>query len=294
MIDGGTRRARFAGSFYESDPQALRNNIRALMSGSKRSGGKFVQAMIVPHAGYMYSGRIAARTFARASDTAYSRILLIAPSHRSAFSGLAYSTFEEYETPIGSLKVDKDALSELVSSGNPWISKLNLAHKEEHSLEVELPFLIQLFPNSKLLPFVCGRLDESICKTISQSLSQYLAQDTLWVLSSDFTHYGASFGYVPFTSNLPERIKDLDMGAVGRILQLDYEGFSDYIEKTGATICGVNPIKLLLMSMRLAGTPHRQIAPELVEYSNSGEMTGDFHHCVGYAGIVFNLIKMQS
>jgi MEMO1 family protein len=110
--------------------------------------------------------------------------------------------------------------------------------------------------------------------------------DTLWVISSDFTHFGHSFGYVPFTGDVEHKLKELDMGAVKKILALDSKGFSDYIEDTGATICGAAPIEILLKTIELANCAD-SIKTELLECTNSGEISGDFSHCVGYSSIAF-------
>lgn len=289
MKDNSTRFAKFAGSFYDYDPASLEKHVLKLLGHekTKKSPGEKLQAIICPHAGYVYSGQTAGKTFKRADGFKYDRIVVLAPSHYCAFSGIAYSSFDRYEIPFGYLEVDQSVIKKLEACGNNWIGKSNLAHKEEHSLEVQLPFIKILFPETKIVPLVCGRIDRAIAAVIAESLEFLLEPNSLWVVSSDFTHYGEDFGFAPFYGAVPEKIKALDMGAIDKILELDTDGFTDYIEKTGATICGSNPIRILLETIRKKFPSRQKIRAELVEYTNSGDMTGDYTHCVSYAGIAF-------
>ncbi len=290
--DTKRRPATVAGSFYESDPGALKKDLLQMLALSHPNKNKMLaQAIVVPHAGYIFSGNTAAKTFKTAADGRYENVLILAPSHYCPFSGLSYSSFESYQTPIGDLNVDMDSINEIISKENPWIDKINLAHKEEHSLEVELPFIQTLFPEAKIIPFLCGRIDEKIADRITETLYPLFRPSTLWVVSSDFTHFGSSFGYTPFSENIPDKIKSLDMGAIGKILEIDYHGFSQYLDRTGATICGGSPLKILLKTAMKAVAEENWISPELIDYTNSGELTGDYSNCVSYAGITFYIKK---
>lgn len=288
MKDEKIRRQTVAGSFYDASPTQLHKVIEDLIfTASIKKNGLPVQALIVPHAGYIFSGATAAATFKTALNCDYKRIAVIAPSHYHSLTGIAYSSFESYETPFGNLKVDSETIKKLMQKDMPWIQSGNSPHKEEHSLEVQLPFIRHIFGEIEILPFVCGRVDDKIALSIAEVLLPFFNMETLWVISSDFTHYGTSFRYTPFKDDIRNKIKALDMGAVDKIIELDFEGFSDFIEKTRATICGCNPIKILLMMCHLANKGNAIIIPELVDYTNSGELTGDYSHCVSYAGITF-------
>lgn len=271
-----------AGQFYESDPVKLKKNIARMLSeldGSEKLEGR-ARAFVVPHAGYVFSGKTALKVISAAASSVYERILIIAPSHRVPFQGLAFADYTVLRTPLGDMKVDLDALGKL--SSYPYIQQINQAHAYEHALEVELPFIQTFFPDIPILPFISGHLDVKTAESIAEALSAFWNQDTLWVISSDFTHYGANFSYLPFNSNIPENIKKLDMGAIEKILQFDLNGFSGYMAKTGATICGENPIKILLAEIAKNSA---NLSSRLIEYTTSGEMTGDYSHCVSYAGI---------
>lgn len=281
-MDEKIRFPAVAGQFYEADPLKLKKNIARMLSeldGGEKPEGR-ARALVVPHAGYVFSGKTALKTFSAASSFSYKRILIIAPSHRVPFQGLAFADYSVLRTPLGDMKIDSEAIGMLSSC--PYIQQINQAHAYEHALEVELPFIQTLFPDIPIIPFISGHLDVKTAENIAEALSVFWNEDTLWVISSDFTHYGANFSYRPFSSNIPENIKKLDMGAIEKILQFDLKGFSEYMEKTGATICGENPLKILLAEI---AKDSANLSARLIEYTSSGEMTGDYSHCVSYAGI---------
>ena len=284
------REPAVAGQFYDSDPESLRHQIEQMLAGGKSvtaESGKYVQAVIVPHAGYVYSGKTAAKTLKTAGSFKYKRAIVISPSHSFPFKGLALSSYDAYRTPLGCIPVDKEMLKEIRSKKCRWISERDEVHIPEHSLEVELPFLQVLFPELQIAPIICGHADLEIAGEISEALYPFMNKETLWVVSSDFTHFGRQFGYRPFTENIPEKLRELDTGAVEKIISLDCKGFSDYVEETGATICGANPIKILLKTMeKSSGHAGSEFFPELAAYTTSGELTGDYSHTVSYAGIV--------
>ncbi len=289
MIREKTRKPCVAGTFYDASPEDLKDNIETLLKCYKpeKLPGK-VQAVIVPHAGYIFSGTTAAKTFKTAqTNDKYKLAIILAPSHCCPFSGIAYSTFSRYKTPLGDVEIDRRTLENIISAGNQWINRMDIAHEDEHSIEVELPFLQVLFPGMPILPFVCGRIDRNIATSIVSTLSGFFREDILWIISSDFTHYGTPFRYVPFDDNIQENLKKLDSFAAERIISLDYDGFSDHLKRTGATICGANPIKILIKALKQSVDKGMPISGKMIEYTSSGELTGDWSHCVDYIGIVF-------
>ena len=279
------RKPAVAGQFYASNPARLQAEICEMLNIEvAKSAGK-VRALISPHAGYIYSGKTAAKGFALVKGCEYRRIVIIAPSHRVSFSGLATADYTAYRTPLGDVSIDSDAVQTVLDSGGE-IKELTAAHAQEHSLEVQLPFLQEVLPDTPIVPLICGHLDANLTRKVAQCLLPFWKSDTLWVISSDFTHFGSSFGYVPFYNDVENQLKELDMGAVEKILDLDFEGFSDYLNETGATICGAGPIKILLKTIELANCTN-SLKTELLECTNSGEISGDFSHCVGYSSIAF-------
>lgn len=275
-----------AGQFYDANPSALENHVRKLFANlAENSNNEKVQALILPHAGYVYSGKTAAKTCASAAGGDYKRIFVLAPSHRFPFEGLALCSYSKYEIPTGSFDLDRETVDDILKKGNGLIKSENTAHEGEHALEVQLPILYKLFKGVKIVPIICGALTSSGINKIAPVLNEYFTEENLWLVSSDFTHYGAAFSYMPFTDNIPGRIRELDMGAIDKILDFDSTGFHKYIDKTGASICGAGPIELLLKIIEIK--KNEKLKASLVDYTTSGELTGDWSHSVSYAGIKF-------
>lgn len=278
------RKTVVAGQFYAGDPARLRETVLGYIERRPQFPERKPLALVVPHAGYQYSGPTAGAAFAEIRDhvESYRRVVVMAPSHRTPFRGISTGQYEAYETPLGNLTVDAEACERLTNASRR-ITQRNDAQEEEHALEVELPFLAELLPDALLVPLVCGEMSAEDLDEVADVLARELASpETLWVVSSDFTHYGQAFGYLPFQSDVARRLEELDRGALDAIGQLDASGFLSYVEETGATICGRVPIALMLHVVKKAAS-HPEC--ELLEYTNIGKMTGDYHHSVSYAAL---------
>jgi MEMO1 family protein len=274
-----------AGQFYEGSPgrlQAQLEQMRVEIGEVSTSPG--VRALILPHAGYVYSGKAALHGMLCAAGGEYKRAVVIAPTHRVGFQGLAMCSYNAYATPLGEVAIDLDAVNTLRELKLPLLQTLDRAHDNEHALEVEIPILQNVLGDIPIVPLIAGHLDLASVRQLAVSLQTLWGKDTLWVISSDFTHYGHSFGYVPFKSGVQENLRELDLGAVDLINRCDLDGFAKYLEQTGATICGRAAIMLLLAMIENDG----DLTGELIEYSTSGELTGDWSHCVSYAAIAFS------
>lgn len=279
-----------AGQFYDSSPERLNEFIRRIDSEGSEAlpGVGKVRAVILPHAGYVFSARTAIQTLKTAGN-GYKRMLLLAPSHRVAFRGLAVAEFGAYRTPLGDVPVDQDALSELMRQPETHVRNLPEAHQHEHSLEVQLPLLQYFYHDFEIIPLITGFIDPSHAVAIAELLTGWWQPDTLWVISSDFTHYGRAFNYLPFNENVCEQLEKMDMTAIDYILKQDLEGFDGFVNSTGATICGAGPIEILLAVLRrINGSGGDKPTGRLIHYTTSGESTGDYGHCVSYAGIIFH------
>ncbi len=277
-MNTNVREAAVAGQFYPGSPAELNRFLDGALDSA--SADDAVRALIVPHAGYVYSGATAGKGFSKVRPGNFQRALIIAPTHRHAFSGLSVAPFTAYRTPLGELEVDRAACERLQQ--HPLVVSIAAAHRHEHSLEVELPFIQRLAPNAGIIPLVCGQLSGPEMRELAEALVQEWDNDTLVVISSDFTHYGGHFGYFPFPVNAAAgKLKELDGGAIDRILAKDAAGFADYVEKTGATICGRQPIGILLEMIGQV----EELELELLDYTTSGSMSGDFSSSVSYAAI---------
>jgi AmmeMemoRadiSam system protein B len=177
------------------------------------------------------------------------------------------------------LKINR-SLAETLSE-IPLFQGPSEAELPEHSLEMHLPFLQTVLPDCELLPLVAGHLSAVDCADAARELNGLMDSRTIVAVSSDFTHYGQRFGYVPFKDNIRDNLHALDTGAIDCILQKDCGSFLNYVAETGATICGASPIALLLEML-----PPKSRG-SLLTYYTSGDILGDYADTVSYASIVF-------
>ena len=281
------RRAVEAGRFYDGDPLRLRREMMETERTVRQQGGmsdSIPRAVIVPHAGYCFSLATAMTAILPAAARQYRRVLLLAPGHYIGFSGLAVSRCEGLATPFGVLETDPAGAERLAAV--PGCAFREDVMAREHAVEVELPLLHYAWGDITVLPVVCGALQPAMLPPLAQALTAEWQDDTLVVVSSDFTHYGRSFGYVPFDRDVPEQLRRLDDRAARRIAGRDRAGFAALLAETGATICGAMPILLLLTMLDLVD-PERKRTGTITSTANSGEITGNWQHCVGYTAIAF-------
>ena len=273
-----------AGAWYSGDPARLRAELDGYLAAADAPADRSLLGVVMPHAGYAYSGACAAfgaRTIALRGNVR--RVVLLGFSHRHALPRRASVPSHEtaFRTPLGDIPLDTAALARLLE--HPAFCDVSATRHGENSIEMQLPILQAALGDApwSLVPVALGQLDDASRGDIAQALEALLDDSTVWVASSDFTHYGDSFGYVPFRRDIPENLRKLDHGAIDRILAGDAAGFLDYCDRTGATICGQEPIAILL---RLLPPDFR--AAEL-HYDTSGRATGSFDHSVSYATIAF-------
>lgn len=298
-VDGDkVRRPILAGTWYESDPAALDSSVTGFLQGLGRPSvpfpegadearqwaeqGRFPIAVVVPHAGHVYSGPCAGLTLGLLRGAKIRRVVLIGPSHRSAFRGAALPEETAFATPLGRIALDRDAIAAL--RRRPDFAVNNAAHASEHSLEIELPLLQKvLAPGFNLVPIVIGRVSREEVRSIAGAVATLLEEPgTILVISSDFTHLGPNYDYQPFRTDVPRRLAELDGGAVRKILARDLAGFEAYLDSTDATICGAAPIRVLLQALE-----GRDLEGRWIDYYRSGDMMADFANTVSYAGLAF-------
>ncbi len=291
VIGGGSSRPprrlgpAVAGTWYPSSAGELARTVDGMLSATAPQEGamaRSVVALIAPHAGFVYSGEVAGRGFRLLAGGRYSRIVLIGPSHYAGFRGAVVPDATSMGTPLGEVPID-DAALDLVRD-RPGFHVDNDPFVREHCLEAEIPFLQRVLePGWRVVPVLVGSgVAGRGAQELADGLAPLIGPDTLVVVSSDFTHFGRGFGYAPFREDVEDRIRDLDLGAVRLIEARDAKGFEDYVDRTGATICGRSAIGVLLRAL-----PPGEVEASLVAYDTSGRMTGDFSHTVSYASVVF-------
>jgi AmmeMemoRadiSam system protein B/AmmeMemoRadiSam system protein A len=268
-----------AGRWFTADTNALRRELAGYFDAAKPEPLANVCALIQPHAGYQFSGAIAAHGAKLVQGKKFSRVIVLGPSHQFGMrNGLAVPDGTHLATPLGTLPLDVEALAKLRAL--PFVNTQGFG-RGEHSVEIQLPVLQMALGEFLLLPIVVGQFDEAATRQVAAVLKSLVDAQTLVVVSSDFTHYGANYGYLPFRTNVAENLKKLDLGAFETIAAKDLPAFRAYLDKTGATICGHDPIGLLLAMLPPKAQAH------LVKYDTSGNLTGDRNMSVSYLCAAF-------
>jgi len=269
-----------AGRWYPADAEILSKQIEGFFEKAQVQPINNVIAFILPHAGYQFSGQTAAFGL-KTTDKKYKRIVIIGPSHRVPMEEvLSVPRVTHYETPLGEIPLDVEFIDKLLKYS--VFQNVPQTHKYEHSVQIEVPLLQYRQRNFNLVPIVAGACSLETITKAGAILRSLVDDETLLIASSDFVHYGRNYGYVPFTQDVPEQIKKLDMGAYEHIARLDSKGFLEYKRRTGATICGYVPVAILLSML------DKPIEAKLTNYATSGELTGDFSNSVSYLSVAFS------
>lgn len=251
-----------AGLFYPADVQQLQYDLRHLLAHAKTYHAK-PKALIVPHAGYIYSGAIAASAYAglRAIAETVRRVVLLGPAHRVAVHGLALPDADAFATPLGSVELDTDLAQAIAHLPQVTVSKA--AHALEHSLEVQLPFLQSVLGEFTLLPLAVGMTSARAVAEVLEHV--WDGDETLIVVSSDLSHY------------LPYAVAQrMDRATIDTIMQL-----RQLVEPDRA--CGHIAINGLLLAAQ-----HHHLVPQLLDLRNSGDTAGSKDQVVGYAAVAFS------
>jgi len=257
------RPAAVAGMFYPAEPDRLQRTVRAMLAEAPGRGA-VPKALIAPHAGYIYSGPIAAAAYKQVAPArgTISRVVLLGPAHRVGFSGLAVSTADAFETPLGDVRLDRESIADILEL--PYVIALDQAHAEEHSLEVHLPFLMEVLGDFALVPVVAGQARPEQVEELLGRL--WGGAETLIVVSSDLSHY---HDYATARS--------MDAATSQSIIKLMPEriGYED--------ACGRLPIAGLLLA-----AVQRGLQAELLDLRNSGDTAGSKDRVVGYGAYAFH------
>lgn len=276
-----------SGQWYAGTADALRQQVTGLIDQAKpQTAGKEepVVALIVPHAGYAYSGPTAAAAYVNIKSGSWNRVIILAPSHYAAFHGVSIAPVSAYDTPLGPVRLDRSTCDQLLK--NNLISSIPGAHTTEHSIESQLPFLQVLQPKARIVPLLIGSLGINEIKRLSKILTPLMTPDTLLVVSSDFTHFGPSFNFTPFRQDIPEKLREWNIYAARAITDLDQNRFLAHLRQTGDTICGRIPIAVAMDILKeLSRKEH--ITGKMTDYKTSGQLTGNWTNTVSYVSIVF-------
>ncbi len=257
------KKSLLAGSWYPRDKKDLRNLLKRLLENVTESPLEGVKALISPHAGYMFSGQVAAYGYHCINKRDFNRVLLMAPSHRYPLAGTSVGDYTHFETPLGKVPVSEKAVE--LKEECSVVTALKDPHEEEHSLEIQLPFLQMVLDDFTLIPVIFGQLTQNQMKTLSAALLHQVDENTLTVVSTDLSHFH------PY-----EEAVSKDKASIDSILSMDVDNAASQ------EMCGIYPVLTsLLMAI------DRGWSPRLLKYANSGDVTGDRGSVVGYASIAF-------
>ena len=291
-MKGNTRVAYHAGSWYKDDPSLLAKEIGDYLSKSERLDQyQNLKSIIVPHAGYRFCGPTAGKSFININPTNYDRVVILGPSHHEYFQACGLTPYDSFETPFGDVKVDTDTITKLLGNKNLFFTLPESTDVKEHSIEMEMPFLKYIF-NKKdfsLIPIMVGHNDLMTNTEIGKALYDlYEDPKTLFVVSSDFCHWGQNFGFTYYNKeydNIWESTKDLDKQALDIISEMNSAKLDQYFKKTRNTICGRNPITIVLSIIEKYKKNHgdKKISFDTVGYSQSNKVKSIYDSSVSYA-----------
>jgi AmmeMemoRadiSam system protein B/AmmeMemoRadiSam system protein A len=272
------REAAVAGSFYPNDPKELAATVDGFLAHASVPAQKGqVIALVAPHAGYQFSGAVAAHSYALLKGRQVHRVIVIAPSHFEAFPFTSVYEGGAYATPLGTIVVDRE-FARKVAHSNPSIKLSSRGHvpdqdRAEHSLEVQLPFLQRTLSEFQLVPIIMGDQSYEASRALGVALAELIrGTDTLIVASSDLSHYHAY-----------EQAVALDGKTLNAIGEWDYLTLSDNFQSRTWEACGGGPIVAAMIAAERLGATRAQV----IKYANSGDVTGDRGRVVGYGAVAF-------
>ncbi len=258
--------------FYPSDPRELEETVTGLLASVKRRkmSGR-VCGVISPHAGYMFSGPTAASAFAQLAGETYKTVVIVSPSHRESFDGVSVYPGDAYATPMGDVEIDAPLRDRLTEECDIVVAS-EAGHRQEHAIEVQLPFLLSTLGKFTLLPLVMGRQSDACCRQLGEALGLVLRdQDVLLVASTDLSHF--------HSASIAER---LDGIVRADIEQCDPDALLADIAEGSTEACGGGPVVAVMVALRLMGVHHM----EVMHQCHSGDTTGDRASVVGYLSAI--------
>ncbi len=273
------RPQRVAGQFYPAEEDVLRSQIRSFLDadpGDAPAEDEGVRALIVPHAGYIFSGAQAGRAYRCLEGRSFDVICVISPSHYDYFQGLSIYPGSGYQTPLGVMKID-DSLRKIICE-KTWVEATDAGHGREHALEVQLPFLqYVLGADTRLLPLVMGSQDEQTIETLIsclQYLIEELGEKLLVVASSDLSHFHPA-----------DQARRMDERCIEAIGNFDGRSFWSSVRNGDVEACGAGPIAAVLRTFEaLPGS-----AVHTLGYSHSGQVIPDRSSVVGYSSAIITM-----
>jgi AmmeMemoRadiSam system protein B/AmmeMemoRadiSam system protein A len=277
----------FSGSWYPGRPAELEALLDRLFDCSlQRTGPDLLPrplAFVVPHAGLDYSGTVAASAYRHLQAAKPERIFILGFSHRGGRPGVSIPEVEAFQTPLGEVAVDQAAAREMTSGRQFAMVPENDVC--DHSVEIQLPLLQKAIPGVPVVPLYVGRLDDAERHAAARALAQQVGPGDVLLASSDLTHYGKSFSCEPFPAgpDIDRQLYLVDSRAMEAAGSLDATFFLDTLRELDSTVCGRQPIALLLETLGILGS--NEVFQQTLDYQTSAQITGDFEHVVTYGSL---------
>lgn len=272
------RKPIMSGIFYPKDKEELRTEISRLFDNISNNNDKTpVLGLIVPHAGYFYSGKCMAKGYAQIKSSAPDVYVILGTNHNSRETCVSDMDFM---TPLGTARTDQKLVASLIKKG---ILLSNETHANEHSIEVQIPFIQAINSNALICPILIGNDYSRLAEALISALDETKLKP-IFICSTDFTHWGKNYNYLPFKTDVLKNLYALDRTAIQLIIKKDVKGLEKFIAKTSATICGINAILALLYTLK-----QQRTTGELLDHYTSYDVLKNNDGIVGYAGIMFKL-----
>lgn len=269
--DQVVREPAVAGMFYPEQAAVLRQDVESMLKMKPIPADERPVGLIVPHAGYMYSGPTAGAAYAAVRAQKYDTVVIVAPSHREAFRGVSVYNGAAYATPLGTIRVDAELRARLVEL-LPLVRRSLSGHRDEHALEVQLPFLQVALNEFRLLPLVMGEQTREVVVALGEALGTMAeGRNVLLIASTDLSHY--------YPADTAEKI---DRVAISDIRDFAPERMMDDLEQQSAEACGGGPAVAVMLALRHLGAGRMEIA----HHCTSGDVTGDRRSVVGYCSAI--------
>ncbi len=270
MQDAGRiRPPAIAGSWYPARRCLVSAEVDRMVRAASEAPAITARpiALVVPHAGWRFSGVAAAAAFRILRPGDFDRVVVVGPSHRGRFEGFSVPEVEAYRTPVGNVPLCHEALKQL--NDGKLVRPVAGVHAREHSIEIELPFLLERLDRFCLVPILAGQTDAAMKRALAEKLSTLHDGRTLFVFSTDFTHYGPQYGYAPYGASAKEarrKIRELDTRALSYFSPPNAAGFREFLEETSATICGREGLGVMLELLPRIAPEARAV--ELAHYAS--------------------------
>jgi AmmeMemoRadiSam system protein B len=263
------RKSILAGSWYPGNRQALTKAIEGYLAKADAKPLKGdLKAIIVPHAGHIYSGPVAAYAYGLLRGKEIRRVIMIGPSHRVAFRGVSVNLQSGYETPLGIVPVDQELAKKIIDA-DPLIHHIHKVHAAEHALEIQLPFLQSVLNNFQIVPIIMGEQDYGTCSRLAEILHDVVGDldKTLLLASTDLSHYHSD-----------KQARTLDSEFIRQIREFSPKGLFKALSSGQCEACGGGPTITVMLTAQALGANRA----EILHYANSGDVTGDGSEVVGY------------